>query len=105
MASLSQGSAYVSSVNLAEVLTRLIENGTPPQQAARAIAELGLRVIDYSAEHAMTTAILRGPTRTIGASLGDRACLALAAALGAVAVTADRQWAILDFGLPMEFIR
>ena len=41
---------------------------------------------------AQRSAELRLATRTAGLSLGDRACLALAAELGAPALTADRSW-------------
>ena len=36
---------------------------------------------------------MRPATRAVGLSLGDRACLALAAELGVPALTADRGWA------------
>lgn len=40
-----------------------------------------------------------------GLSLGDRACLALAAELGIPALTADQTWAGLDIGVKVELIR
>ena len=41
---------------------------------------------------ARRSAALRPTTRAAGLSLGDRTCLALAAELGAPALTADRSW-------------
>jgi PIN domain nuclease of toxin-antitoxin system len=39
---------------------------------------------------------LRESTRSLGLSLGDRACLALAKLKALPAVTADRPWMLLD---------
>jgi PIN domain nuclease of toxin-antitoxin system len=39
-----------------------------------------------------TSGFLRPATRRAGLSLGERACLALAATLGLPAITADRGW-------------
>jgi PIN domain nuclease of toxin-antitoxin system len=41
----------------------------------------------------------------LGLSLGDRACLALAAELGVVALTTDREWARADVGVEVALIR
>ena len=38
-------------------------------------------------------------------SFGDRACLALARRLGLPALTAERAWAELDLGIPVEVFR
>jgi ribonuclease VapC len=38
-------------------------------------------------------------------SLGDRACLSLAGGLGAVAVTTDRRWTVLDLGVSVRAVR
>jgi len=40
-----------------------------------------------------------------GLSLGDRACLALADAMGCPAVTADRAWSSIDIGVSVVLIR
>jgi ribonuclease VapC len=45
------------------------------------------------------------PTMPSGLSLGDRACLALARLRDLPAVTADRAWAKLDLGIPIEVVR
>jgi PIN domain nuclease of toxin-antitoxin system len=37
--------------------------------------------------------------------LGDRACLALASARGATALTTDRAWAALGIGIAIELAR
>jgi ribonuclease VapC len=52
--------------------------------------QIDVRVHDWDA--ALASGLLHLATRSAGLSLGDRACLALAAALGLPAVTADRSW-------------
>jgi ribonuclease VapC len=59
----------------------------------------------FDAQQAYLAGILRKPTRTFGLSFGDRACLALAQSLGALALTADRSWSQLDLGIAIEVIR
>jgi ribonuclease VapC len=95
----------ISAVNLSEVLTRLSELGVPEDTAEGAVARLNLRVIDFDEKQARATARLRPTTRRFGLSLGDRACLALGAALGCPVVTADRAWANLDIGVNIVLIR
>jgi len=61
--------------------------------------DLDMRPFDVS--QARIAGALRAPTESFGLSLGDRACLALAQALQAVAFTADRAWA----GLKLDRVR
>ena len=83
----------IGAANLAEVLAKLSDHGLPAQEAARAVAILGLEVAPMTEGQAQRSAVLRPATRTAGLSLGDRACLALAVELGAPALTAERSWA------------
>ena len=82
----------IGAANLAEVLAKLSDHGLPAMEAVRAVAILGLEVAPMTEAQAQRSAELRPLTRGAGLSLGDRACLALAAELGAPAVTADRSW-------------
>jgi ribonuclease VapC len=83
----------VGAANIAEVLAKLSDHGVPAHDALRAVAILGLEVASMTDSQAQRSAGLRPATRAAGLSLGDRACLALAAELGAPALTADRSWA------------
>jgi len=83
----------IGAVSLAEVLAKLSDHGLPWPDAVEAMAILGLEVIALSETQAQLSAKMRPMTRAAGLSLGDRACFALAAELGATAVTADRNWA------------
>jgi ribonuclease VapC len=82
----------ISSVNLAEVATRLLDMGLPAQELHRAVAQFGVDVIDFNQEQALACAALRPLTKSAGLSLGDRACLALAKLMAGCTVTADRAW-------------
>jgi PIN domain nuclease of toxin-antitoxin system len=77
-AALDGAPCWLTAVNLCEVLGKLCERGMPPKESQAAVDDLGLVVIDFDAELAALAAFLRPRTKPIGASLGDRACLALA---------------------------
>ena len=97
--------AVISAVNLAEVATKLQERGMPDDRVRANIEALELRVEPFDEQLAVETGLLRAATRGAGLSLGDRACLALARARGATALTTDRAWAKLDIGIPIELAR
>lgn len=90
--------AIIGAVNLAEVVGKLQERGVPDETIDRNMAKLSLPIIPFDEGQAMATGKLRLRTRGAGLSLGDRACLALAAARGVPAVTTDRGWAALEVG-------
>ncbi len=93
--------ARIGAVNLSEVVAKLSEDGVPEAEIRRAIGRLELEVHAF----AYIAGILRRSTRAFGLSFGDRACLALAQSLGALALTADRSWSRLDLGIAIEVIR
>jgi PIN domain nuclease of toxin-antitoxin system len=96
----------MSAVNLSEVVAKLVDHGLPEADLHAALDVLGIDVRGFDAETAYAAGELRRTTRDAGLSLGDRACLALAMRLGAVAVTADRAWSRLADGrLRVELIR
>ncbi len=97
----------IGAANLAEVLAKLCDHGLPIQEAARAVAILGLDVAPMTGKQAQSSAAMRVSTRAAGLSLGDRACLALASELNARALTADRGWAKIAeaVGVAVEVIR
>lgn len=97
--------AMISTANLAEVGTRLVDKGFTLEQVRASFARLDLKVIDLDAQLADAMISLRLPTRSAGLSLADRACLALAMREGAVAVTCDRAWRSLKIGCEIEVIR
>ena len=97
----------ISTVNLAEVLAKLVDKGVPAEDAARAVDMLGMEPVPLSVEQAQLSAALRSATRAAGLSLGDRACLALARERGLPAITAERRWPDVaeKAGVAVEVIR
>lgn len=89
-----------SAVNMAEVRTRLFDKGLKEAEVELLVLSIKVAVKAFSEDHARLSALLRNATRGKGLSLGDRACLALAQSLGAIAITADRAWA--EVALPIE---
>jgi PIN domain nuclease of toxin-antitoxin system len=97
--------ATSSTVNLAEVHGKLVERGLSPRDAWEATVSPIREAKDFSADHARTAGSLIAQTRSLGLSLGDRACLALGLALGAPVYTADRSWKNLKLGVRIHVIR
>jgi ribonuclease VapC len=96
--------ALLSSVNLAEVLTKLCERGLSVSEGRELVESLGVVVVDFDMEQAEETAALRESTRSLGLSLGDRACLSLARRRNGPALTADAAW-LKTQGFEVRFIR
>lgn len=97
--------AASSTVNLAEVQSKLVSRGISPDEAWSATLAPVAEAIPFTAEQAKVAGSLISETRTFGLSLGDRACLALALALQAPVYTADRSWKKLKLGLRIYVIR
>ena len=95
----------MSTVNLAEVLGRLARDGRALDAALGQIERMRIVWVDFDRELAIGAAALLVPTASLGLSLGDRACLALARLRNLPAVTADRAWAQLDLGIRVEVLR
>jgi ribonuclease VapC len=99
------GSALMSAVNLAEVLTKLGERGVPQAEQRTIRTSLGLDIRRFDEASAWTAAQLRNATKKYGLSMGDRACLALALDEGLPVLTADRAWLTLDLGVQIRALR
>lgn len=97
--------AVIGAVNLAEAVGKLRERGLSVEEVDEALGGLQLDVRPLTALQAYATGHLQPATRVLGLSPGDRACLALAAELGAPALTADHAWAEADTGVAIEVIR
>jgi PIN domain nuclease of toxin-antitoxin system len=95
----------LSTVNLSEVHSRLLERGAAADHAWKGILSLHCQVCFFSDEQARVAAELRKITRPYGLSLGDRACLALAIERRATVYTTDRVWKSLNLGIGVEVIR
>ena len=101
---IGEGDGAISSVNLAEVFSKLRDRGMDDAALETVKADLPLAVKDFTAEHAAVSGRLRVSTRATGLSLGDRCCLALAMQAGAEVITADKAWKSLK-GFRITLIR
>ncbi|MBV8752781.1 MAG: type II toxin-antitoxin system VapC family toxin [Hyphomicrobiales bacterium] len=99
------GQAVISSVNHAEVVTKLVERTGSLDLARAALGMASVDVIDFDRLQAEQAGALVKRTRSRGLSLGDRACLTLAAREGAPVLTADRIWATLKLDVEVRLIR
>ena len=97
--------ACMSAVNLSEVLGRFFRDGHDGREAQRRILGLGLEIVSFTQESAAACAALVPATRSLGLSLGDRACLSLAADRGIPALTADKAWKRLRLPVEIQVIR
>jgi ribonuclease VapC len=97
--------AVISTVNLAEVRTKLLDLGDRTSAMVDIAVQDIRRVDPFTEEDAIATANLRTITSHAGLSLGDRACLALALSLGVDVYTADRAWSNVDVGCQIHLIR
>lgn len=95
----------LSTVNLAEVMGRFAHDGHDPVPLLDLLHAGGLDLVPFDEEQAARAAALLPLVKSRGLSLGDRACLALAASRDMPAITADRAWTGLDIGIDIELIR
>jgi PIN domain nuclease of toxin-antitoxin system len=97
--------AVMSSVNLAEVLSKAVDFGMSDSARLRAVLTLVDRIEPFTEEQARLAGSLRLQTKAAGLSFGDRACLAVGMSLGATIYTADRQWLEVQLDCPIYLIR
>ena len=97
--------AVIGTVNLAEVLSKLVDAGGHADEVTSLVLGLPIEVAAFTADGARETARLRRATVTAGLSLGDRACLALGTIRGVPVLTADRAWRGLAIGVEVVLIR
>jgi PIN domain nuclease of toxin-antitoxin system len=97
--------ATSSTVNLAEVQTKLVSEGGRPDEAWEDTLSPIHEAMPFTDEQAKIAGSLVTQTRKLGLSLGDRACLALGIVLKAPIYTADRTWKNLKLGVRIHVIR
>ena len=88
--------ACISTVNLSEVAGRLIRDGIDASPLIQHIEKTSIEIVPFTPAHALCAAGFIAKTKRYGLSLGDRACLGLAAARNLAALTADLAWADID---------
>jgi len=91
----------LSAVNLAEVVTKLLQKGAERAKVESLLGDLELNVVPWTESLAYASAEFAGLAWQRGFSLGDRACLTLAAEMRATAVTCERAWE----GMPVQVMQ
>jgi PIN domain nuclease of toxin-antitoxin system len=99
------GDAVISTVNLAEAITKLVDRGASIELARDALATVDYAVADFDRAQAEATGALIAQTRGRGLSLGDRACLALAQREQLPVLTGDRIWLEVVSGIEIRLFR
>jgi PIN domain nuclease of toxin-antitoxin system len=95
----------MSTVNISEAFGKLVSRGIGSAEAWEAVTGPVPLIAEFDAEQARIAGQLLLRTRSLGLSLGDRACLALAMVLKAPVYTADRIWKGLKLGVSIHVIR
>jgi PIN domain nuclease of toxin-antitoxin system len=97
--------AAASTVNLAEVQSKLVSRGWTSDEAWEDATSPVQEVVPFSGEHARIAGDLIAQTRQLGLSLGDSACLALGMALKVPVYTCETAWKKLRLNVPIHIVR
>jgi ribonuclease VapC len=97
--------AVASTVNLAEVQSKLVSRGWMSDEAWEDATSPIREALPFNEEHARIAGDLTAETRRLGLSLGDRACLALGMALKAPVYTAEKTWKNLVLSISVRVLR
>lgn len=97
--------SHISAVNWSEFLQTAAWYGASLESLLERFERVGLEVVNFTEPDADHAARLWPLAQPIGASLADRACMALAIDLGLPILTADRRWTELDLPVAVESIR
>lgn len=100
----AEGESLLGAVNYAEVVSKLAERGMSETEITVVIEGIPLAVTPFDRRTAHQAGLLRPATKSLGLSLGDRACLALGMVREAPVVTAERIWKKVK-GVDVDLIR
>lgn len=102
---LEEGRGVIGSANYAELVTKLVDKNMPMEEILAVINSLELEFIPQDEQQARLTGELRAVSKSVGLSLGDRACLAVGLAMDLPVMTADRVWVEIPIKLEINVIR
>lgn len=98
--------AWLCTVNLAEVVGKLVDVGIDASRVRGLLTAAGVRMQPLLAQDAELAGAMRAIEGGRALSLGDRCCLAMAVrSVPAEVLTADRAWAALDLPLHVRLLR
>ena len=89
---LAAGGLVMCTVNFCEVVGKIVDAGKSVNEFVTLFDGLAIDLIDFDRDIAVAAGEMKKQTAKLGLSVGDRACLALAARLDAPAITADSAW-------------
>ncbi len=104
-ATLEEGNAIISSVNIAETVSKLVDKHMPEHAIYATLDSIDMEVVVFDERQAKITGMLREVSRSLGLSLGDRACLALSMTRACTVLTADVAWREIPFDQEVRLIR
>ncbi len=87
------------------MLGRFVRDGHNSAAVLTRLQSMAIELVPLAVSHAALIAEMLPKTQALGLSLGDRACLALAAAREIPALTADQSWVKTDIGVDIQLIR
>lgn len=99
------GNLTMSAVNVSEAYAKLVSRGAKLSLAWEAVTGPVTEIVSFDEEQGRIAGELVAHTKSLGLSLGDRACLALGIFLKAPVYTADRVWKQLKIGASIKVIR
>jgi PIN domain nuclease of toxin-antitoxin system len=97
--------SVMTSVNWAEVVQKSISAGVEVEGMLEDLQALGMKVEPFLPVDGAMAGRLWAPTRQLGLSLSDRACLSLGLRLGLTVLTRDRAWAQLSLDVVIQLLR
>ncbi len=103
------GSAFITSTNMAEVITKVQRLSGQGLECAEDLVEAGLTVVPIGWREIHAVALLREQEirlpSSAAISLGDVTCISYAIAQDMEIWTADRAWANYELPVPVSLIR
>lgn len=102
---IEHGTAYVNSVNYCEVISSLVEHGMRLDMAVSVVRNMELMHVVFDEFLAVETTRLRSATKSLGLSLADRSCIALAKHLRLPVFTTDKAWRSVKAGVKINLVR